>query len=1146
MKQQVATFTQQSRPQQAVRHLVVLLAAGMVTCGGIISLYAGPSVERRHTGREIIRTQGWASVPYWRQLRDQADSLMGWGIYDRAAKAYEFADAVLVTQKGMTHPDTLRNRVDLADALLRLGKPEGEKKLIEAYGFQRKHLAADDPDILRTRHLLASLMIARWQLPAAEKELKAVIALRAKRLGPGHSDTLSSRENLAYVYNMMLDYEAAEQQLRVVLAADILTFGPMSLQTCATRERLGECFQNQSKFDQALAEFRAVMMIVEDEFGPRHPLTFRAHRRLAKITYDQGKHEQAEEEYRALAANLLVTLGPDSWEVLPFREGIADCLSARGKLAEAEEILRKALANCAKDPGETTPLMQSLRANLAHVLMEERKLDEAELLFNAVLDQRTKMLGPNHPVVLDSMNDLAACKIARGDLRGAEFNLRGLVRRREEVQGYNHPATWFSRIYLADVLRMNGNPEEALPLFEGVLRYNSATLGPFHPYTLKAVNNVSITLSALGKEEESFNLQNKLLKERIRVMGADHPDTLKSRLNIAVNLSTAERYRDAEINFIEAILTAEKTLGMTHMLTLKSMFAYGEMLALLRRGSDAEAVARQGIRSTTGFSEDDQDALRFKAMLGVSLVLQNRAKDAEAVADDYERLLERRQGLLDWEAILNANMVIWVHLAEGRNKEAGELLARNMMQMRSMGYNDSHAPYIRMRCIEALLLHLAGKKEEVAYLTKELEPHIRECFRDGEPILLFARGLQQRKGPISIPTIMHAVEFSRYKPQSLLTDQQRKAGMYFPPNTPFEQRRRVYEAFDEAQTLADSKEHEKALEKFGAYLKVVAEVAGEGTIGSMTAHLCLAREAVLCNRDDVAQEHAKKAAGVLKNLGEEKGVELVTFVLKNLAVQAERGNIKAATTLGNMLLEACSQAIGPDQFVTFRLTSIKNDMAIMANEPGAGEELQALIKRMEAKNGSEEGGTLLEKVKLLRLYLQKGDYHAAHALAFRIENPVKRVFGETSDSAISVREGLAAALEGQGLRNLAVTETKMVLADSERIAGNEALATVMTRHRLALMLARSAQFDEALRLHQINYKILQHPGTEKQPVMVEVRMNMAYALLNLRRPSEALEFAKAAYDGARATLGADSPLTDIAKKILDEVRAHAASQGVTR
>ncbi|WP_170156841.1 tetratricopeptide repeat protein [Roseimicrobium gellanilyticum] len=1120
------------------RWVAVLVASAMAACGAGSWVQAGPSVEHRHTGRDIIRTQGWSSVPYWRQLREQADSLMGWGLYERAATAYGFADAVLIRLKGKSHPDTLRNQVDLADALLRLGKPDGEKKLHEAYALQREHLEKDDPDILRTCHLLASLLIARWKLPEAEKELKAIIALRAKRLGPGHSDTLTSRENLAYVYTMMLNYQGAEEQLRVILAADMLTFGPLSLQTCATRERLGHCFQKQSKFDEALAEFRAVMMIVMDEFGPRHPLTFRAQHQLASIMYDQGKHEHAEQDFRDLAKSLEDFLGPDSPEILPFREGIADCLSARGKLAEAEQVLRDAVERCAKDPGESSRLMQDLRANLAHILMEERKLDEAERLFNAALDQRTKALGTNHPIVLDSVNDLAACKIARGDLRGAELHLRNLVDLREELQGHNHPATWFSRIYLADVLRQSGNAVEALPLFEGVWRYNSATLGPLHPYTLKAVNNVAITLFQMGKVEESFNIQSKLLKQRIRVMGPDHPDTLKSRINLAFNYADARKYQDAERNYIEALLTAEKTLGVTHTLTLKSLLGYGEMLAYVRRSSEAETVARQGMRSTTGFSEDDMDALQFKSLLGLSLILQNRAKDAEAVAADFDLLLQRRQGMMDWHQLSLANMVVWVNLANGKQAEARDLLSRNLTQMRAMGASETDVPFVRMRCLEAVLLHLTGNDEEEGKVLEALEPRLKEFFYDDEPIRLLSQSLK-RKGPLPIPALMHAVQFSRIKPQNQLSEQQEKAGIFFPPNTSLAQKRRVYDAFDEAQTLADSKEHEKALEKFAIYLKVVTEVTGEGTVSSLSGHLSLAREAVLCNRIDAAREHTKQAAEVLKKLGEDQGRVVPRFLQKVVAVQTERGNVQAATTLGNLLVEASTAAVGPANHTTLHLENILLELKIVANAPDTGEALQALTKRMAEKYGEEEGNTLLLKVKLLRWYLQKNDFHAAHTLAFRIETPVKRLFGEFSESALYVREGIAAALEGQGLRNLAVAETKIILADSERIAGAEAVATVLTRHRLALMHARGGQWEEALQLHLINEKILKHPGTEKHPVMIEVRASMAHAYLSLNRNMEAFQAAKQAHESAVAIMGKDSPMAQMTKTMLDAAGMNA-------
>lgn len=1108
--------------------MAVLCSSGFVST---VTLQADPSALQRPKVRDMVRTQGWDSIENWQQVREQAENLMSWGMYEDAAKAYQSADVMLQRQKGAQHPMSLRNRVDLANALMRQGKPEGEKELREVFELQKKRLPADHPDVLLTRHLMANLLIARWELEAAEKELLDIVKSRALKLGPGDSETLASRTNLAYVFTCQLRYPQAEEQLRLVLAAQTQNLGLKDLETCATRERLGDCYQSQSKFDEALAEYRAVHLVLNKEYGPRHPLTFRAQQNLAGVLFDQGKHELAEKDFSEMAETLTKLMGPEDPHTLAARGGMAACLRARGKLAEAEKQLREVLEICSRTQAKESAEMQEWRNELATVLLETRKIDEAERLFNITLDQRRKLLGSSHPLTLNSWRSLAQCMAMRGNSISAESEVRQLVGIRAAVQGPYHSATLNDTYFLADLMRANGRPEEALPIFREMQALYKKYLGPLHPATLEANYCVAITLDGLGRVDESMAMQKQLLKDRERIAGRLHQETLRIRLVVANNLMEAGRFQESEAQYVQALVDTEQSLGSTHPLTVAGLWGYARMLAVCRRAAEAERVARQGIRSTASFGETNVEMLRFKELLGLVLVQQGRGSDAEAVASELEHLFLRQEGRLEAEILCMAGMVAWVKLSTGREEQARSLLQKTLTQLKDLGYEKTQGIMLKMKCLEALMLNQRGEKQKAESLIHELGPHLQKQYRDGEPIRALALGLQSKMAQ-SYPVMLHAIEFSRLRPQDRLTEYEKVNGEGFPPGATAEQKKVVYEAFTEAQNLADRSAHAEALEKFAVYLRLCSEVAGEHSLLAFGAHLSMAREASLANRPVAMKEHARAAAELLKRHPEEYGVRrVVEFILRTRATQEERGNLKAASFFGKSLVSEFSLVLGTTHFVTLSSGFVLVEIMDSMGDPQVDTYLPALVKSFEDSRGKESPATVSARLRLMQHYMEKKNFHGAHTLAHQLDLPVRLLYGESSEKSLYVREVQAFALEGQGLLSLAISDSAQVLADCERISGEDALATVLIRHRLAQMHQRANQFQESLRLQQINLKILQYPSTEKSGIMAEVKLSMAISYMAMQRPKDAEELARQAAAIARGAFGANSEFERRAEKL---------------
>jgi hypothetical protein len=197
------------------------------------------------------------------------------------------------------------------------------------------------------------------------------------------------------------------------------------------------------------------------------------------------------------------------------------------------------------------------------------------------------------------------------------------------------------------------------------------------------------------------------------------------------------------------------------------------------------------------------------------------------------------------------------------------------------------------------------------------------------------------------------------------------------------------------------------------------------------------------------------------------------------------------------------------------------------------------VKTFEESRGKESPPTVSVRLKLMQYYMEKKNFHGAHTLAHQLDLPVRLLYGESSEKSLYVREVQAFALEGQGLLSMAISESRLVLGDSERISGEDSLATVPIRHRLAQMYQRGNQFQEALSLQQINLKILQYPSTEKSGIMAEVKLSMAVSYMAMQLLKDAEEFARQAATIARGAFGANSECEKRAEKIMEVAKSAA-------
>jgi tetratricopeptide (TPR) repeat protein len=305
-------------------------------------------------------------------LTDQARAPLQWaGIQHRiacaqfvagdtrgAATTFRAVVQVDTRELGAEHPDTLRNRFNLAIALDSVGYvTEAVAEYRAVLAIMERDLGKEHPDTLSARSVLATTLGELGNNAEAEAEHRAILAIRERVPGPEHPDTLGNRNNMANAMAAQGRNEEAAAEHKAVLAIRERVEGPEHRHTLSNRSDLANALAALDKHEAAEAEFRAVLAIEERTLGAEHPDTLSTRSNVAVTLSRQGKTEQSLAMNQEVLATRLRVLGADHQDTIESRHNVAWDLKQLSRfseaLAEAERTLDASSRVLGKDHPDT-------------------------------------------------------------------------------------------------------------------------------------------------------------------------------------------------------------------------------------------------------------------------------------------------------------------------------------------------------------------------------------------------------------------------------------------------------------------------------------------------------------------------------------------------------------------------------------------------------------------------------------------------------------------------------------------------------------------------------------------------------------------------------------------------------------------------
>ena len=277
----------------------------------------------------------------------------------------------------------------------------------------RTDLDDNHPNILITRHNLATRFADIGRFEEAIEQLEDVLVQRKKVLSADHPDTLTTGNNLASCLrsagrfdDAILQFEDVLVQRKKVLSAD-------HPDTLTTGNNLASCLADTDRFEEAIERFEEVLVRQTSVLGADHPSTFLTRNNFATCLKETGRFKDAIEQFEEVLVQQTSVLGADHPNTFITRSNFATCLGESGRL-EAIEQFEKLLEDCKRVLSTNNPGTLAIWFDFALCLVEFSRFEEAIEQFENLLVHQESVFGADHPKTGDTWLALVALKIHLG------------------------------------------------------------------------------------------------------------------------------------------------------------------------------------------------------------------------------------------------------------------------------------------------------------------------------------------------------------------------------------------------------------------------------------------------------------------------------------------------------------------------------------------------------------------------------------------------------------------------------------------------------------------------------------------------------------------------------------------------------------
>jgi non-specific serine/threonine protein kinase/serine/threonine-protein kinase len=389
------------------------------------------------------------------------------GLMQEAAHGFAQVADYRTKALGATAPQTLRARLEQADALLGAADYKAALALGEETLRNAEHLPAADPMRIKLRLNQADAIAELGDRPRARELLEQLRGEAIEQLGERDPTTMSVTNALAKLLARMGEAQAARDLLEVLVPMYEQISGTDDDDTLIAQGELAVARSLTKDHEGAIALQRRLADTRARRLGAEHPATLLARNNLGTILVEDDQFDEALPIIRDVAKARARVLGPDH-----------------------PQTLRSIL-------------------NLSTVLARLHRFDEAIVLQKQVEEARIRLLGPEHPDTLFISINRTATLYQAGQSRAALEKLDHVLPIAQRVLGDRHPQVHAAYAIRADAAEQIGNYALAIVSYQKLLELREEKFGQDADETVKAAESLEEILRKHGNTKAANELRAK-------------------------------------------------------------------------------------------------------------------------------------------------------------------------------------------------------------------------------------------------------------------------------------------------------------------------------------------------------------------------------------------------------------------------------------------------------------------------------------------------------------------------------------------------------------------------------------------------------------------------------------------------------------
>jgi eukaryotic-like serine/threonine-protein kinase len=358
-----------------------------------------------------------------------------------------------------------------------------------------------------------------------------------------------------------------------------------------------------------------------------------------------------------------------------------------GVYDKAQPLLEQALVSGAAAFGhEHVNVAQTLH-DLGTLLADKGDYAGAAERLEEALAMRRKLLGNENADVAITLSELGRVYQDLGLNARADPLQREALRIRQKVLGEEDRETAVSLSDVASVRRLSGDLDGAEVLLNECLATNRKTRGDVHPNTASTLHDLALISVARRDHAKAEALLRTALDIARKTLGDKHPVVATTLNSLSHVFSAERRFDEAAAALQEALAIARPALGSEHQLVAIYAINLAAVQLLRNQAASAEDLLREALlirahapgivpsRRRT-ITDDDWSVVRTKALLGATLVAQQRYGEAEAILLEARRDLDMQPQRSPRDVTATITGLVQLYEAWGKRETAAAYRAR--------------------------------------------------------------------------------------------------------------------------------------------------------------------------------------------------------------------------------------------------------------------------------------------------------------------------------------------------------------------------------------------------------------------------------------------------------------------------------------